>query len=85
MFYFVIDEIDSAPVLNRFLREILAAGGPSRKCITAYALICGCVLVSAQRQAHSGRSCAKVWLFERTRCNAGRTERLKSVLSRKSV
>jgi hypothetical protein len=37
MFYFVIDEIDSARVLNRFLREILAAGGPSRKCITAYA------------------------------------------------
>src|ERR1019366_8021728 len=38
MFYFVIDEIDSSPLLNRFLREILAAGGPSRMRITAYAI-----------------------------------------------
>jgi hypothetical protein len=38
MFYFVIDEIDSSPVLNRFLQEILAAGGPSRMRITAYAI-----------------------------------------------
>jgi hypothetical protein len=38
MFYFVIDETDSAPVLNRFLQEILAAGGPARMRITAYAI-----------------------------------------------
>jgi len=38
MFYFVVDEIDSAPVLNRFLRELLAAGGPCRMRITAYAI-----------------------------------------------
>jgi hypothetical protein len=38
MFYFVIDEIDSAPILNRFLMEILAAGGPARMRITAYAI-----------------------------------------------
>lgn len=38
MFYFVIDEINSSPVLNRFLQEILAAGGPSRMRITAYAI-----------------------------------------------
>jgi len=31
-------EIDSLPVLNRFLREILAAGGSSRMRITAYAI-----------------------------------------------
>ena len=30
MFYFVIDEIDSSPALNHFLREILSIGGPAR-------------------------------------------------------
>jgi hypothetical protein len=38
MFYFVIDEIDSVPVLSRFLQEILAAGGHVRMRITAYAI-----------------------------------------------
>jgi hypothetical protein len=38
MFYFVIDEIDSSAILNRFLMEILAAGGPARMRITAYAI-----------------------------------------------
>jgi len=38
MFYFVIDESDSAPALNRFLQEILAAGGPARIRLTAYAI-----------------------------------------------
>ena len=37
IFYFVIDEMDSPAVLNRFLKEILAAGGPARERITAYA------------------------------------------------
>jgi hypothetical protein len=38
MFYFVIDEIDSSPVLNHFLRELLSIGGPARKRITSYAI-----------------------------------------------
>jgi hypothetical protein len=38
VFYFVIDEIDSTQVLNRFLAEILAAGGPVRVRIAAYAI-----------------------------------------------
>jgi ligand-binding sensor domain-containing protein len=37
VFYFAIDEIDSNQLLNRFLREILAAGGSARERITAYA------------------------------------------------
>jgi len=37
VFYFVIDEIDSTR-LNRFLAEILAAGGPVRGRIAAYAI-----------------------------------------------
>jgi len=36
-FYFVIDEIDSSAILNRFLKEILAVSGSSREQITAYA------------------------------------------------
>jgi hypothetical protein len=38
IFYFVIDEIDSTRLLNRFLAEILAAGGPMRARIAAYAI-----------------------------------------------
>jgi ligand-binding sensor domain-containing protein len=38
MFYFIIDEIDSSLVLNRFLQEILAIGGSVRLRITAYAI-----------------------------------------------
>jgi ligand-binding sensor domain-containing protein len=38
MFYFVIDEIDSSPALNHFLRELLPMGGPARKRITSYAI-----------------------------------------------
>jgi hypothetical protein len=38
MFYFMIDEIDSSALLNRFLKEILAAYGPTRERITAYAI-----------------------------------------------
>jgi hypothetical protein len=36
------------------------------------------LLVCSRDEARSGRGSAKVWLFERTRCNARRTERLKS-------
>jgi len=38
IFYFVIDEIDSTRLLNQFLAEILAAGGPMRVRIAAYAI-----------------------------------------------
>jgi hypothetical protein len=38
VFYFVIDEIHSPPVLNRVLRELLSAGGPPRIRIAAYAI-----------------------------------------------
>jgi hypothetical protein len=38
VFYFVIDEIDSTRLLNRFLAETLAAGGPVRGRIAAYAI-----------------------------------------------
>jgi len=38
VFYFVIDEIDSPSVLNRFLQEISAAGGSSRMRLVAYAI-----------------------------------------------
>jgi len=38
VFYFVIDEIDSTELLNRFLEETLDAGGPVRVRIAAYAI-----------------------------------------------
>jgi hypothetical protein len=38
IFYFVIDEIDSTRLLNRFLEGILTAGGPLRVRIAAYAI-----------------------------------------------
>jgi hypothetical protein len=38
VFYFVVDEIDSSQALNRFLHEILTAGGRARMRITAYAI-----------------------------------------------
>jgi len=38
MFYFVIDETVSSALLNRFLKEILAAGGLARERIAAYAI-----------------------------------------------
>jgi hypothetical protein len=38
VFYFVIDEIGSTQLLNRFLAEILAAGGPVRAHIAGYAI-----------------------------------------------
>jgi ligand-binding sensor domain-containing protein len=37
-FYFVIDEIDSSVVLNRFLRDLLAVGGQPQMRICAYAI-----------------------------------------------
>jgi ligand-binding sensor domain-containing protein len=38
VFYFVIDEMDSSQALNRFLVEMLAAGGHARMRIAAYAI-----------------------------------------------
>jgi hypothetical protein len=38
MFYFVVDEIDSSSILNRFLLEILAVRGRARMRIAAYAI-----------------------------------------------
>jgi hypothetical protein len=38
VFYFVIDEIDSTLILNRFLAEILTADGPARRLIAAYGI-----------------------------------------------
>jgi hypothetical protein len=38
VFYFVVDELDSPEVLNRFLMDILAAGGTTRMRIAAYAI-----------------------------------------------
>jgi hypothetical protein len=38
MFYFVIDEMDSSPLLNRLLLEILAVGGRAQMRIAAYAI-----------------------------------------------
>jgi len=38
MFYFVVDELNSSLVLNRFLLDILAVGGRARMRINAYAI-----------------------------------------------
>jgi hypothetical protein len=38
VFHFVVDEIDSPSVLNRFAQELLAAGGRVRLLIVAYAI-----------------------------------------------
>ena len=38
VFYFVVDEIGSTELLNRFLAEILATGGPVRARIAGYAI-----------------------------------------------